>query len=70
MPTPDKLRPFVDRKCGDLDCEFHSTQEWAWFRHEAETGHTMQPMPLPVPVRPAMVDTLGPHYDPHRRGTR
>lgn len=52
MPPPDKIRRLIERACSDPECEFSSTQEWAWWRHEAETGHTMQPMP-PPPLAPS-----------------
>jgi hypothetical protein len=54
MPPPDKIRPLVNRRCSMApECEFESTQEWAWLRHEEETGHQMEPMkPAPMPTWP------------------
>jgi hypothetical protein len=41
MPTPDKIRPLVTMRCTFDGCEFSTTQEWAGYRHEEETGHRM-----------------------------
>lgn len=59
MPPPDKIRPLVERYCSMRpECEFHSTQEWAWFRHEVETGHAMEPIGEPFTVAPVSSDVL------------
>lgn len=61
MPPPDKIRPLVNRRCSMApECAFESTQEWAWMRHEAETGHAMEPFEAPrAPVAPPWWDVRG-----------
>lgn len=51
MPPRDKIRPWVNMRCSEPDCEFESAAEWAWIAHEQDTGHKMD-WPTPKVIRP------------------
>jgi hypothetical protein len=48
-PPPDKIRPWITRRCSEPECEFESKAEFEWLRHEAETGHSMEPFTVSLP---------------------